>query len=209
MVNVLDRCTENISVQRLSPSSFHIQEKETAFLICCFTTQGNMFTFSLSSLILALMILLQTYFSNVNGFSILQDQTTPQWKRLRPLRFHEYESTMGIRRRTAEQYDHLMPKSQVILLYTLHGPENFRLGNMTLEASNYRPMVLLERIESLIDSLDCDIESSRLRLRLKSELAFKRAVQAWSFVNAEESSQFLLLADHDHCKGDINRQPFL
>ena len=130
--------------------------------------------------------------------------------RLSPISVRNLEQLIGIQRRSAEDFSHLHPKTQEQLIYGRPGDDGqLLLANMTLHAPNGMDIVLMERFESPTKSVDCNGDDGSMSLTFKSEAAFTHALKTWSFVNDLEGKQFLLIANHDGCGRDDERQPYL
>ena len=48
-----------------------------------------------------------------------------------------------------------------------------------------------------------------MSLTFKSKKAFDQALRKWDFINEDEEEKFLLIANHDGCGPDDERQPYL
>lgn len=128
---------------------------------------------------------------------------------LRPLDINQYEAAFGIQRRfIAQRYD-FKPQSQVELFYGEGGDDGtLGVANITLNAPSGLPIVLLERFEPLTEYVDCNQDDGHMSLTFKSEDAFKRALNAWSFVNKGDQN-FMVIANHDGCGADYERQIYM
>ena len=82
------------------------------------------------------------------------------------------------------------------------------LANMTLYAQDGLPIVLMERFEGLTSSVDCKGDDGAMSLVFKSQAAYAYALTAWQYINEKDSEQFLLIANHDGCGPDDERQPY-
>lgn len=80
---------------------------------------------------------------------------------------------------------------------------------MTLYAPNGLFMVLLERFDHLTSAIDCQGEDGTMSLTFKSHQAYDYAVQAWRHVNADANGKFLLIANHEGCGPDEERQSYM
>ena len=83
------------------------------------------------------------------------------------------------------------------------------LADMTLHASDGLDIVLMERFEGLTTRVDCKGDDGSMSLTFKSEQAFNQALKKWNFVNKAEEEKFLLIANHDGCGPEDERQPYL
>lgn len=83
------------------------------------------------------------------------------------------------------------------------------LANMTLYAPDGLQMVMMERFEPLTSSVDCKGDDGTMSLTFKSLDAFRHALKTWSFINEAPEKKFLLIANHDGCGPDDERQPYL
>lgn len=80
---------------------------------------------------------------------------------------------------------------------------------MTLYAEHGRQIVLMERFEGLTKSVDCKGDDGTMSLTFNSQAAFNYALKTWDFINQSEEKEFLLIANHDGCGPDDERQPYL
>lgn len=79
---------------------------------------------------------------------------------------------------------------------------------MTLHAPDGLEIVLMEKFEGLTKKLDCNGDDGSLSLTFKSKEAFGQALQKWNFINQGEDKNFILIANHDGCGPDDERQPY-
>lgn len=70
-------------------------------------------------------------------------------------------------------------------------------------------MVLLEHFDHLTSAIDCQGDDGTLSLTFNSQNAFDYALQAWGYVNANADGKFLLIANHNGCGPDEERQPYM
>ena len=80
---------------------------------------------------------------------------------------------------------------------------------MTLYASDGLEMVLMERFDGLMSSVECNDHDGIISLIFSSQDAFNHALQQWSFINDADDGKFLLIANHDGCGPNDQRQPYL
>lgn len=129
---------------------------------------------------------------------------------LRPFRISHYEAAFGIQRRSYEHQSDLEPKGQVELFWGEGNDDGtLAVANITLTAPPGLPIVLLERFESLTKYVDCNGDDGHMSLTFKSEDAFHRSLKAWDFVNQGQSHRFMVIANHDGCGRDSQRQPYM
>ena len=81
-------------------------------------------------------------------------------------------------------------------------------ANMTLYASDGLPIVLMERFEGLTSKVDCKGDDGAMSLVFKSKDAYDYALKTWQYINDKDDEQFLLIANHDGCGPDDERQPY-
>ncbi|MCJ1470173.1 hypothetical protein MMC07_008818 [Pseudocyphellaria aurata] len=79
---------------------------------------------------------------------------------------------------------------------------------MTLYASDGLDIVMMENFKGLTTNVDCKGDNGSMSLTFKSEQAFDQALNKWNFINKAEQEQFLLIANHDGCGPDDERQPY-
>lgn len=80
---------------------------------------------------------------------------------------------------------------------------------MTLYAPNGLKMIMMERFEPLTKAVDCNGDDGSMSLIFKSPGAFEHAMNTWSFIKKEQEGNFLLIANHDGCGPDNERQAYL
>ena len=80
---------------------------------------------------------------------------------------------------------------------------------MTLHAPDGMNIVKLEEFDGLTKSIDCKGDDGSMSLTFKSLDIFKKALKAWDFINEAEENKFLLIANHNGCGPDDQRQPYL
>ena len=141
------------------------------------------------------------------GYSSL---TPDEALHLSPINVRDWEDSIGIQRRAAEDFSHLSPKVQEQLIFGRHGDDGqMILANMTLHAPDGMDIVMMERFEPLTESVDCHGDDGSMSLTFKSEAAFKHALSTWGFINDADENKFLLIANHDGCGEVDERQPYL
>lgn len=128
---------------------------------------------------------------------------------LQPFGINHYEAAFGIQRRSISRDFDLEPKAQVELFYGQGDDDGtLAVANITLNAPSGLPIVLLERFEPLTQYVDCNGDDGHMSLTFKSEDAFKRALNAWSFVN-NGIQRFMVIANHDGCGPKYQRQSYM
>ncbi len=140
-----------------------------------------------------------------SGFSAaIQDDPT----HLYPISIGDYEDATGLRRRDATDFSHLDLQTQSELIYGSAGDHGqLQLANMTLYAPDGLQMILMERFDGLTTAVDCKGVDGTMSLTFKSQQAFDYALQTWSHINEKDESKFLLIANHEGCGPDDERQP--
>ncbi|KAL9577879.1 MAG: hypothetical protein Q9212_006082 [Teloschistes hypoglaucus] len=129
---------------------------------------------------------------------------------LKPINVLDFEAATGIQRRAAEDFSHLDLKTQAELIYGRPGNDGqLLLANMTLYAPDGLQIVLMERFEPLTSAVDCNGDDGNMSLTFKSKDAFQHAVDTWNFINQAPEKKFLLIANHDGCGPNDERQPYL
>ncbi|KAL8886227.1 MAG: hypothetical protein Q9192_006521, partial [Flavoplaca navasiana] len=129
---------------------------------------------------------------------------------LKPIGINDFEIATGIHRRAAEDFSHLDPGTQAQLIYGRPGNDGqLLLANMTLFAPDGLQIVMMERFEPLTSAVDCKGDDGEMSLTFKSQEIFDHAINTWSFINEAQEQRFLLIANHDGCGPDDERQPYL
>ena len=70
-------------------------------------------------------------------------------------------------------------------------------------------MILLEEFDDLTRAVDCKGDDGLMSLTFKDQAAFDYALKTWSYINKKEESKFLVIANHEGCGPDDQRQPYL
>lgn len=81
-------------------------------------------------------------------------------------------------------------------------------ANMTLYAPNGLKIVAMERFEGLTSKVDCKGDDGEMSLTFKSKDAFDNAVKQWDWINSDDKHKFLLIANHDGCGPQSERQAY-
>ena len=92
------------------------------------------------------------------------------------------------------------------LMLTSLGDGQILLANLTLHAQDGLPIVLLERLNV---SVGCRDEEGTLALTFGSTEAFEYAKEQWGYVKKAVDGRFLLIANHDGCGPDDQRQSYM
>ncbi len=80
---------------------------------------------------------------------------------------------------------------------------------MTLYAEDGLEIVMMERFEGLTSAVDCNGDDGTMSLTWSSQNSYEYALQQWKFINRSDNGTFLLIANHDGCGPDGERQPYL
>lgn len=146
---------------------------------------------------------------------------------LSPINIKDFEAAAGIQRRVIEDFSDLDPATQARLIYGQPGGKDCNIscsmsrtkfvavGNqllfadMTLHAADGLNIVLLEKFQGLTKAVDCKGDDGLMSLTFVSEQAFDHALHTWDFINEAKDKKFLLIANHDGCGPDDQRQPYL
>lgn len=80
---------------------------------------------------------------------------------------------------------------------------------MNLYASNGLNIVTMENFEGLTKSVDCKGDDGTMSLTFKSQNAFDYALKTWDFINQASEKKFLLIANHNGCGPDDERQAYM
>lgn len=83
------------------------------------------------------------------------------------------------------------------------------MANMTLYAPNGMLMVLLEHFDHLTSTIDCQGDDGTMSLTFKSNQAYQYALKAWGYINDNADDKFLLIANHQGCGPDEERQAYM
>lgn len=70
-------------------------------------------------------------------------------------------------------------------------------------------MILLERFDHLTSAIDCRGDDGTMSVTFNFKAAYDYALHAWDFVNKIDNGSFLLIANHQGCGPDDERQPYM
>lgn len=142
---------------------------------------------------------------------ILSIVTLPAFgQKLLPVSVQRYEAAFGLRRRDFDHLQDFYPQAHTELVYGLdQGADQTLVANITLQQNPGLPIVLLERFEHLTADVDCRGRSGHISLTFTSENTFQQALKAWRYINDHVNHQFLLIANHDGCAPEDDRQPYM
>jgi hypothetical protein len=79
---------------------------------------------------------------------------------------------------------------------------------MTLYSPAGLRVVMMEAFEGLTSAVDCKGDDGELSLTFKSADALAHALKQWSWINEDERAQFIMMANHDGCGPDHQRQAY-
>lgn len=131
-------------------------------------------------------------------------------QKLRPVKIRQYEAAFGLQRRDFDHLQDFHPQPHTELMYGLdQGEDKTLVANITLKEMPGLPLVLLERFEHLTARVDCRGKSGHISLTFTSGDTFEEALKAWRYVNDHVGQQFLLIANHDGCAPEDDRQPYV
>ncbi|PWW72556.1 hypothetical protein C7212DRAFT_225177 [Tuber magnatum] len=128
---------------------------------------------------------------------------------LRPINADVFEAVNGLKPRADVDFSRLDLADQAQLIFGAPGQDgNIMLANMTLYAPGGQQIVSMETFEGLASAVDCKGDDGEMALTFKSQEAFDYAHTRWSFINEKSENAFLLIANHDGCGPDDQRQPY-
>ena len=130
---------------------------------------------------------------------------------LRPINVLAFEAAVGglARRDETARFADLAPALQAQLVYGSPGADGqLLLANMTLVAPGGLAIVMLERLEGLTAAVDCDGADGALGVTWTSREAYAHALASWAWVNAAAAAEFLLIANHEGCGPQSERQAY-
>ncbi|KAG0136431.1 hypothetical protein HOY82DRAFT_498283 [Tuber indicum] len=128
---------------------------------------------------------------------------------LRPINPDIFDAVNGLKPRADVDFSKLDLADQAQLIFGAPGEDgNVMLANMTLYAPSGQQIVMMESFEGLTSSVDCKGDDGEMALTFKSQEAFDYAHKQWSFINEKSENAFLLIANHDGCGPDEERQAY-
>ncbi len=79
---------------------------------------------------------------------------------------------------------------------------------MTVYAPDGLPIILVERFEGLTSAVGCKGDDGAMSLTFKSGDAYTYASKTWQYIKDDDDKQVLLIANHDGCGPNDQRQPY-
>ena len=161
-----------------------------------------------------------------SGYPATQKSEDEDPVTLRPIGINDYEVATNLRRRDDQKFEDLDLQRQSQLIYgspgsmcdlsplplqkklTFSGHGQLLLANMTLFAPDGLEMIMMERFEGLTTAVDCKGDDGTMSLTFKSQQAYQYALDTWSHINHKDDDRFILIANHDGCGPDDERQPY-
>lgn len=129
---------------------------------------------------------------------------------LRPINSDAFKSAANLRVRDAVDFSRLDLASQAELMFGAPGDNgNILLANMTLYAPDGQQIVMMESFEGLTSAVDCEGDDGSMSLTFTSQDAFDAAVEKWGIINEREEDTFVLIANHDGCGPEDQRQAYM
>lgn len=110
-----------------------------------------------------------------------------------------------------------MAHKAVSICWHLAGPVNWAAGiehgqvhlaNMTLYAPNGLMIITMEAFEGLTSKVDCKGDDGTISLTFKSQDAQDYALEKWAWINEDADQAFIMIANHDGCGPDGERQAY-
>lgn len=128
---------------------------------------------------------------------------------LKPINSDTFKSASNLQVRDAVDFSRLDLVSQAELIFGAPGDNgNVLLANMTLYAPDGQQIVMMESFEGLTSAVDCKGDDGVMSLTFTSKDAFNAALGKWSVINERVEDSFLLIANHDGCGPDDQRQAY-
>lgn len=81
-------------------------------------------------------------------------------------------------------------------------------ADMTLYAPNDLLIISMEVFEGLTSAVDCHGDDGTLSLTFRSREALDYALEKWSWINEDADKVFIMIANHDGCGPDRERQAY-
>lgn len=140
---------------------------------------------------------------------MLHVSASSPFQKLFPYHIEHYEAAKGIQRRNLDRWD-LNPQQRVDLMYgRRHDEKVATIANISVEAPDGLPIVLLEKFEPLTRNIDCNGYDGHISLTFQSEDAFKWALDAWGYINQQDDHRFVVIANHHGCGAGDDRQAYM
>lgn len=130
-------------------------------------------------------------------------------KVLKPINGDTFKSAANLHVRDVVDFSRLDLVSQAELIFgTPSDNGNMLLANMVLYAPDGQQIVMMENFEGLTSAVDCNGDDGSMSLTFKSKDAFNAAIEKWSVINERDEDSFLLIANHDGCGPEDQRQAY-
>lgn len=128
---------------------------------------------------------------------------------LKPINSDIFKSASNLQVRNVVDLSRLDLASQAELIFGAPGDNgNILLANMTLYAPDGQQIVMMESFEGLTSAVDCEGDDGSMSLTFTSKDAFNAAVEKWGVINENDEDSFLLIANHDGCGPEDQRQAY-
>lgn len=127
---------------------------------------------------------------------------------LHPLRPRDLSGLLPRATESTDQVDELSLQDKLLLKYGAPGEDQFHLAHLTLYAPNGLQVISMEIFEGLTSAVDCKGDDGILSLTFKTQQALDSAVKKWSWINEKTDSTFIMIANHDGCGPDGERQAY-
>ncbi len=82
------------------------------------------------------------------------------------------------------------------------------MASMTLRAPNGLRVIMMEVFEPLTSAVDCQGDDGTMSLTFKTEAALDYAWKEWAWINQDANHTFIMVANHDGCGPDEERQAY-
>lgn len=130
-------------------------------------------------------------------------------KILRPIHIDTFRSAAGLHVRDVTDFSRLDLTPQADLIFGASAENGtILLANMTLYAPDGQLVVMMEGFDGLTSAVDCKGDDGSMSLTFKSKDAFDAAIQKWGVINEKDEDSFLLIANHDGCGPEDQRQAY-
>ncbi|PGH15679.1 hypothetical protein AJ79_02273 [Helicocarpus griseus UAMH5409] len=126
-----------------------------------------------------------------------------------PIKVLTSRETGSVEARDTTQFANINPADRARMVFGKIGDgQTIQLADMTLYADPKMPIVMMEAFEGLTSAVDCNGHDGQMSLTFKSADAFKHAISSWSYINEDTDKQFLMIANHDGCAPESERQSY-
>lgn len=139
------------------------------------------------------------------------DETFAPPPTLLPINLDAFHTAVGIQPRAARDLTRMDPRKKASLVYGTVPKKDgsIQIANMTLYAPEEKLIVQMEAFEGMTTDVDCAGHDGELSITFTDKETFEYAVNKWSYLNEDADQEFIIIANHDGCGPENERQAYM